>query len=209
MTYRTRAGIVLLVLGAGLAGCGGSSSPVAPRQGTETPSTPGSVSGELISGTVSDSALRPLAGARVELLDGPQAGMAATSDAEGGFSIRGTVDDTTRFRASKDGYVAGTEIILPFCDSCSPKRWVHLYLKVLDAPVALAGDYTLTFVADSTCANLPAEIRTRRYAVTIGPAVLNSDTSFKVASTRKWAIVMTALQPQWSRSLAARRQTID
>jgi hypothetical protein len=145
------------------------------------------VNGELISGSVSDSALRRLAGARVELLDGPQAGMTTTTDAHGGFSLRGIVDDTTRFRASKEGHVTAIATIQPPCDRCNPKRWVHLFLNVLDSPVAIAGDYTLTFIAASTCANLPDELRTRKYDVTVGPADLlwagypaNSDTSFKV-----------------------------
>ena len=188
MTNRMRPGIGLLVLAVGLAGCGDSRSPVSPTPRTATaPSIPGSGNGELIAGTVYDSALRPLAGARVELLDGPQAGMSATSNAQGGFSLTGTVDDTTRFRASKEGYVTATATIQPFCDRCNPKRWVYLYLNVLDSPAAIAGDYTLTLIADSACVNLPDELRTRSYAATIGPADLNwpgypahSDTSFKV-----------------------------
>jgi hypothetical protein len=103
MTNRTRAGFVLLVLAQGMAGCDDSRSPVSPAA---PPGTPGSVNGELISGTVSDTAFRPLAGARVELIDGPQAGMSTTSDAQGSFSFTATVDDTTRFRASKEGHVS-------------------------------------------------------------------------------------------------------
>ena len=56
--------------------------------------------------------------------------------------------------------------------------------------MALAGDYTLTFTADSTCANLPDELRTRTYAATIAPADLTwpgfpaqPDTSFRVTPT--------------------------
>jgi hypothetical protein len=188
MTNRTRPGIGLLMLVLGLAGCGDSRPPVSPTSRTATaPSLPGSVNGELIAGTVSDSALRPLAGARVELLDGPQAGISATSDAAGRFYLTGNVDDTTRVRASKDGYVTATETILPLCDRCNPKRWVHVFLNMLDSPVAIAGDYTLTFIADSACLNLPDELRTRSYAATIRLADPNlpgypahSDTSHKV-----------------------------
>src|SRR5678815_3248865 len=35
------------------------------------------------------------------------------------------------------------------------------------APVNLAGDYTLTLVADGACAQLPDEARTRTYAATV------------------------------------------
>jgi hypothetical protein len=144
----------------------------------------------MISGVVYDSGLRPIAGARVELLNGPQAGMSTTADATGGFSLMGTVDDTTQFRASKEGHVTATATILPYCDRCNPRRWVFFYLEVLDPPVAVAGDYTLTFIADSACTNLPDQLRTRRYAATVARANLNwpgypadSDTSFKVTPT--------------------------
>jgi hypothetical protein len=110
-----------------------------------------------------------------------------TSDYNGEFSLTGTVDDTTRFRATKQGHVTAIATILPNCDRCNPNRWVYFFLNVLAPPVAIAGDYTLTFVADSACGNLPDELRTRRYAVTIEPGDLtwrsfpaHSDTSFKV-----------------------------
>lgn len=192
MTNSTRTGIALLLLVPGLAGCGDSPSPVAPTPPSDvnSPVNGGELIGELINGTVHDSALRPLAGARVELIDGPQAGRSTTSRDNGEFSLTGTVDDTTRFRAIKEGHVTATATILPICDRCNPKRWVHFYLSPLNAPVALAGDYTLTFTAESTCANLPDELRTRTYAATIAPENLSwpgfpaqPDTSFKLTPT--------------------------
>ena len=158
-----------------------------PNAPATVPAPPFALNGELISGVVYDSGLRPIAGARVEFLDGPQAGTFTTADGKGGFSLTGTVDDTTRFRASKEGHVTATATVLPNCDRCNPRRWVFFYLAVLESSVALAGDYTLTFTADSACANLPDELHTRRYAATIVPADLNwpgypdhSDTSYKV-----------------------------
>jgi len=35
--------------------------------------------------------------------------------------------------------------------------------------VEIAGEYSLTFVADSTCTDIPAELRTRTYTATITP----------------------------------------
>lgn len=97
------------------------------------------------------------------------------------------VDDSSRFRASKDGHVAATATIQPNCAPCNPQRWVHFYLNVLEAPVALAGNYMLTFIADGACGNLPDALHTRRYAVTVAPGDLNwpgyppaSGTSFRV-----------------------------
>ena len=189
MTNRAHGGFLLLVLAAGLAACGDSGSPTAPTAQAPSPvgsvPPPGSVptptyGGESIEGTVSDSALRPLAGARVELLDGPQAGLATTTGFDGHFEFFANVDDATRFRASKDGHVTGEATIQPHCAPCNPKRWVHLVLNLVDSPVPLAGDYDLTFTAASTCTNLPAGLRTRSYDVTIAGSPAGSDTSLKV-----------------------------
>jgi hypothetical protein len=181
--------LLLLLAVAGVTACDRHGSPTSPTPTVPQPT--GSIAepanGEPISGTVSDSALRRLAGATVEILNGPQAGLSTTTDASGHFSLFASADDATRFRASKDGYVAAEASILPNCDRCNPRRWVHFYLSVLEPAVALAGDYTLTFIADSACANLPEAVRTRSYEATIAlgdfswvgfPA--HADTSFKV-----------------------------
>ena len=146
MTNRTHAGILFLVLAAGLAGCNSSPSslPSAPSPVPQPPPP----NGELISGSVHDSALRTLAGASVEVLDGPQAGTSTTTDAAGQFSLRGTFDDTTQFRATKEGHVAATRTLLPYCAQCNPHRWIYFYLAVLAPPVNMAGDYRLTFIRD-------------------------------------------------------------
>jgi hypothetical protein len=197
MTNRTLTALILLGAVSGWSGCSGS--PTAPRTpaaptGTSAPTfvplptvSPAPTGAQSISGVVYDSGLRPLAGATVELLDGPQAGASTTTDSRGNFSLVAIVDDTARFRAAKDGHVAATVTIRPDCDRCHPRRWVFFYLDLLASPVPIAGDYTLTFVADSSCTNLPAELRTRSYAAAIEPADLawpgypaGSGTSFKV-----------------------------
>ena len=132
----------------------------------------------LISGLVFDTAYRPLAGATVDVVDGsPQAGTSTISDANGQFSLTGTFFETTTFRATKEGYVAATQAW--YCNSpgtgiCSGRSrpWLGFYLAVLASPVNIAGDYALTFIADTAdarCADLPNEVRTRTYAATITP----------------------------------------
>jgi hypothetical protein len=123
----------------------------------------------------------------VELLDGPQAGLSTTTDERGYFALVAIVDDNTRFRASKEGHVTAEVRILPICERCNPRRWAHFYLDVLDPPAALAGDYVLTFVADSACTNLPDQLRTRSYEATIALGDFGwwgfppqANTSFKV-----------------------------
>jgi hypothetical protein len=111
-----------------------------------------------------------LSDAKVEVLDGPEAGTSATTNTSGSFSLSGTFDDSTRFRATKDGYVTATAT-LPICSPCTPnRRPLSFDLAVLATPVDLAGDYTLTFHAESSCLDIPSDLRTRTYAATITPA---------------------------------------
>jgi hypothetical protein len=119
---------------------------------------------------VYDTAFRSLAGAKVEVVDGPQAGLSTTSDASGGFSLTGLFDDATQFRATKDGYITATRTLQPFCARCNPNWWINFSLEVPTTPVSVAGDYTLTFIANSGCDKLPDEVRTRTYTTTIAPA---------------------------------------
>lgn len=77
-----------------------------------------------------DTAYRPLAGARVEVLDGPQANTSTLTDGAGEFSLRGIFDETTRFRAEKDGHESATGTLW-FCAACNPQRRMNFILGVL------------------------------------------------------------------------------
>jgi hypothetical protein len=161
--------IVFPVLVAGLLGCNAETSPTAPTgpsvSAATNPTPP--VAGLVMKGTVSDTAYRRLAGATVEVLDGPQAGLSTTADARGEFSLTGVFDDSTRFRATAEGHIAVTRTLQPFCARCNPNWWIHFSLEVTDAPVNMGGDYTLTFVANSTCTMLPDDMRSRTFTGTI------------------------------------------
>ena len=162
-----------MVCTAGLIACDASRAPSAPSGGAPiAPALSSTNAGELIRGTVSDTALRPIAGARVELLDGPQAGASTMTNLNGEFSLQGTVDDATKFRATMAGHLGADVNVQPVCDRCNPKRWVHFYLNRLEPAAALAGDYTLTFTAGSACTKLPDGLRTRSYEVTVAPGSL-------------------------------------
>jgi hypothetical protein len=151
--------LVVVVLAPALAGCRGSSLPSTPSAAPPvprpaTPSEPFQVKGVIV-----DTAERVIAGATVEVLDGPQIALATTSDASGAFSLTGVFDGRTRFRASKDGYIAAT---YTFPSIVTTKR-LGFGLGLLAAPVNIAGDYTVTFMADSACADFPIDVRTRTY----------------------------------------------
>ena len=163
MRYGTWA---LIVLVSAVVGCDkGTSLPTAPTaEAVPTPSNPTPPPGGMfMKGTVSDTAYRALAGARVEVLDGPQAGLSATTDARGEFEMTGTFDETTRFRATAERHVTATRTL-------QPNRWITFALAVTDSPVNIGGDYTLTFVANNSCAMLPADMRSRTYTATIPTA---------------------------------------
>jgi hypothetical protein len=162
---------VILALTLTAAACG-DHGPVAPAATAPSPVTPPSLpppnNGASVRGTVYDTANRYIAGAIVEVVDGPQAGTSVTSDATGGFLLTGTLDDTTLFRATKEGHVSATQHWRRVGQSNQP--WLGFSLDVLAPPVNIAGVYTLTFIADSACAAaLPAELRTRTYSATITP----------------------------------------
>jgi hypothetical protein len=170
--FGTLAGVVLLA-SLEFAGCGASPTTLAPSgMPTAVPSVPSGV--RSIGGFVLDTGFRPLAGARIEVLDGPQAGAIASADSAGQFSVSGAFDTTTRFRASKDGYIGATQTwscsvgICPGVANAQP--WLGFYLAVVAPPVNIAGTYTLTFVVDRACADFPNELRVRNYNATIALA---------------------------------------
>jgi hypothetical protein len=101
-----------------------------------------------------------LAGATVEVLDGPQAGMSTITGPTGDFSLVGNFDDATRFRASRDGYIAAIHV--------GAEHWMTYFLAVPAPPVNIAGEYSMTFTS-ARCVNLPSELQTRTYQATIAP----------------------------------------
>jgi hypothetical protein len=103
----------------------------------------------------------------VTVVNGPQAGMSMTTNAEGRFTYSQVVASAVTFRASKDGYITREAASQTSAPGGTP--WVYIQLEAVALPVNIAGDYTLTLTADNTCGALPSELRTRTYAVTIEP----------------------------------------
>lgn len=168
----------ILFLTFAVASCGDHGS-VAPATTAPSPLplTPTQPRNEVasISGFVLDTGYRVLAGARVEVVEGsPQAGISTTTDETGQFSLVGTFDSSTTFRATKDRYVAATQAwncsIGAGCSARGARPYLGFYLASLASPVNIAGDYTVTFVADRACTDFPDDVRTRTYAATITPS---------------------------------------
>jgi hypothetical protein len=172
--------MLIALLALGLAACSGSSSsPTA----VPAPLQPPSPQQQSLAGYVGDTAFRSVAGARIEVVDGPQAGMAVTSDGNGLFSYAGTFASAVTLRATKDGYIAVTKTTQTSVPGGRP--WVYFQLEALAPPVNIAGDYTLSFIADSACTGIPNELRTRTYAATIAPqsnSLTRPDTLFTLTA---------------------------
>jgi hypothetical protein len=158
------------LLAALLTGCGGTSQSAitAPGAVPATVAVPTPAGPTAMRGTVADAAFRPIVNARIEVLDGPQAGMTTTSDGRGEFSFVGNFDDDMRFRATRDGYTPAIQRLQALCLSCAPNRWVHFTLDLLTAGIDMGGEYTVTF--NSKCAAFPSEVRTRTFTTTIQSA---------------------------------------
>ena len=159
-------GLLTLMLVQALAGCSSSPSPVVPSE-TAPPPAPAPVSLTL-RGYVADTAFRPLAGVKLEVLSGPESGRVMTSDPSGAFSYVGIFDVVVSIRATRDGYVAATASVITG-NSLSTEAWVAFQLAPLAPPVTVIGEYMLTISADSACTGLPAAVRTRSYTVAVTP----------------------------------------
>lgn len=159
------AGIAVVALFAG-ACTGTSQQSTVPTVPTAVQPAPRVVT--LIRATVADTAFRGLAGVRVEIVNGPNAGTFAISDPDGSLSFVGTFAGALTFQATKDEYLAATQIldVQGLCASCDAR--IKFAMEALGTIARLEpGDYSLTLIADDACARLPAELRTRTYAATI------------------------------------------
>src|SRR5437870_10299289 len=90
------------------AACG--SHPLAPST-TPTSTAPGAPTASLnviLRGWVYDTAFRVVAGARVEIVDGSQAGQSTTTNDGGAFEFSGVFVGSLTLRATKERYAAAT-----------------------------------------------------------------------------------------------------
>jgi hypothetical protein len=124
-----------LLLGLSVATCGGNGRTFPTAATSPSPAIPSSA--PYMRGTVSDTAFRSLAGVTIEILNGPSAGLTATSDSAGQWGFPGVFDDSTQFRATKDGYKPAIKPLGPFCAACNPNRWVNFVLNAQRRPQVL------------------------------------------------------------------------
>jgi hypothetical protein len=133
-----------------------------------------------------------LAGATVEIVVESQTVASTTSDADGHVVLSGSFAAPVTCRASKAGYV--TESEFAHAQPPSSNGSVAFTLPLAPTVKIVTGDYTLTFVADSACTDLPDDVRTRTYAATITSVPSSANQSpdgtlymVQVPGTRSWA----------------------
>src|SRR5262245_20903683 len=157
---------VALALGCGSNHSSTPSAPSSPVTPSPVPSPPPHLN---LDGYVYDTAFGAVGAATVSLMDGAQAGTSTQSDESGHFAFTGTFEDPTTVRVSKEGYAAATGMARSNNSSIGT-LWAYVELDKLARPVDLAGNYALTILADTACADLPGDVRTRTYAASIAPA---------------------------------------
>ena len=168
---RVLSGAVLFVFTL-TAGCDTPRSPVGPTPppvSVPSPTAPQPPAAtNHIQGMVTDTAFRPLSGARVEVLTGPHAGRTTLTATDGSFTFTQAFNESTQLRAVKDGFVSTVQTLSALCSACR-YYFVSFYLAVPAPSVNIAGEYTLTIIADAACTALPSDLRTRVYDVSVTP----------------------------------------
>jgi hypothetical protein len=172
------AGIVVVALTGMVAGCNNGAPASLLRLPTQ-PSAALPTPGPALTGLVTDSALRPLAGAKVEVIEGALAGTSAVTDATGWFQLNGPFEAGTRVRAAIPGHVFSEVTVLSNCPLCP-----LMFRLAIDHPsIDVTGQYTLTLSADPACTELPRELASRSYSATVirsAPPDWPAGTSFSV-----------------------------
>jgi hypothetical protein len=120
-----------------------------------------------IEGLVMDANNQRVEGANVEILDGPHADATTVTDAAGRYRFDQPFTVVPRMHAWKDDFVTEHQGAYVAPNRSIIEAWFRLSRA---APIAIAGEYTLTFIADSVCTALPQEARIRTYQTTINRA---------------------------------------
>jgi hypothetical protein len=125
---------------------------------------PARVSPTMVQGSVVDVFSRPVANAEVAVRSGAAEVASGTTDTAGRFAIPMIIRGTVTVTVSRDGATLLTRPV-------TAREYAHgrvLLKTVLPDLVQLApGKYTATFAADTSCTEVPAELRTRTYDATL------------------------------------------
>jgi hypothetical protein len=116
----------------------------------------------ILRGGVNEPGNLGISNARVEVVGGPPAGRFTMTDGFGGYELFGLSGDV-RVTVTKEGYIAPTKSV-----SMTQNRRLDFEILPAVPPIAISGDYRLTFTASQRCASqLVQEARTRTYRARI------------------------------------------
>jgi len=118
-----------------------------------------------VSGSVTDTAGRSVDQARIEVMDGPHAGVVTLSVANGRFSFGVRFTEQVTFQASKEGYHSAQQRVGPSNLFLDVNR--SFQLASLTPSIDLTGGYLVTLTADAACTSLPANATSRTYSATV------------------------------------------
>jgi hypothetical protein len=123
-------------------------------------------SGPVISGVVRDAVQSPVAGARIEVVDGKHAGLSTETSNLGIYKLTGPFDSPTTVRATKAGYSPVTQTWTCSGTSCNrdPGPLLSFALNLVSPALDFAGNHTVTMSAAPACTDLPTVARTRTYS---------------------------------------------
>jgi hypothetical protein len=116
----------------------------------------------ILRGRITEAGNLPVAAAKVEIVDGPHAGKFTNSGFDGAYELFG-IAGQVMVMASRGEYISQTKSA-----SMTDDRMLDFELQPRVAPIALAGNYRVTFAVSSACnAALPEAARVRSYGATI------------------------------------------
>jgi len=102
------------------------------------------------------------------MLDGPQAGASTITDAEGLFRFSGRFTSDVTLRASFEGFASSTKTLI-LANATSSEGLIGFDLQPNQPALQLSlGLYDLTIAADSSCTDVPEDLRTVSFPATIG-----------------------------------------
>jgi hypothetical protein len=132
----------------------------------------------ILRGRINEPGNLPISNARFEVVDGPPAGQFTMTNYNGAYELYGLSGDV-RVIVTKERYVAQTRSV-----SMTQDRVLDFEILPVVPPIAISGNYRLTFTASERCAKqLVDEARTRTYRALINQnqasvEVLLSDANF-------------------------------
>jgi len=121
----------------------------------------------IVGGHVTQSGFA-VAGATIQVVGGPYAGRATTSDTNGFYRLYGVVGDV-QLQVSKNGYVPVTKPVTVTAFA-TPRhdQVLDFQVNAVNQPAALAGSYLVTLRASGACGGkLPSDAMVRNYVATV------------------------------------------